>query len=76
MIWNFKIRNKFVHWIRNFFFLPMRAMPREVGEKYDIRSESCLGKLKRDYSPATSSEMLPIEGSKRTLKSLVCFSKC
>ena len=61
--------------MRNFFFLPMRAMPRELGEKYDIRSESCLGTLKSDYSPTTSTEMLPKEESKRTLKSLVCFFK-
>ena len=53
----------------------MKAMPREVGEKYDIRNESCLGSLKSDYSPTTSTEMLPKEESKRTLKSLVGFFK-
>ena len=58
MIWNFKILNKFVHWIRNFFFLPMRAMPRELGKKYDMRRESYVGSLNEDYSKATVMEIV------------------
>ena len=65
------ILNKIVHWVRNFFFLPMKAMPRELDEKYDMRRESYVGTLKRDYSPATGPGTLQKAGSKRTLKSLV-----
>ena len=71
MVGNFLSRNKFVHWIRNFFFLPLRAMPRELSENYDMRRESYVGSLRGNYSKATSTEAHPNEGSKRTLKSLV-----
>ena len=31
-----------IHWIRTFFLLPRKTMPREIGPAYDLRNETVL----------------------------------
>ena len=33
-----------VHWVRNFFFVPTKTMPRKLSKDYSLRRHSIIGK--------------------------------